>query len=121
MFFILSIYLLFYILLLWRAWYQNVFQQDSRSKLEPESSVNNSLKIKSIKYNNCWLPPIPITDSRFNAIVTNVDMQCMLYLQNKDEGIQNTFKVLYFKYLILISCVLLFQKIYNYYLAFLVN
>lgn len=86
-------YLLFYIVLLWRASYQNIFQQDDvYSGPSSESEVNNFLKLKSLEYTNCWMPPDPITNSQFNAVVSYVDMKCGLYLQNKDGGIKIHYK-----------------------------
>lgn len=81
-------YLLFYVVLLWRAWYQNIFQQDDVYSIS-ESEVDNFLKLESVGYTNCWLPPDPIISSRINGVISYVDMQCGLYLQNKDGGIIN--------------------------------
>jgi len=39
---------------------------------------------------NCWLPPLPITQSRLNAWVTYIDMDCHIYFQvfSSDSGMK---------------------------------
>jgi len=81
---------LIFLVLLWRAWHQNVFQQDGEfSTSESEPEFNNSLvPVKNYKSINHWLPPARLVKSQFNAIVSYIDMECHVYLQNLDSGIK---------------------------------
>lgn len=45
----------------------------------------------SHKSTQCWLPPTPLTKSKFNAFVMYVDMKCSLYLQLVDDGMRNIY------------------------------
>ncbi|XP_025195551.1 RING finger protein 17-like isoform X2 [Melanaphis sacchari] len=56
------------------------------SDSQSESEFNYSIEtIENDKFVNCWLPPACLDKSEFNAVVTNVDMECHIYLQNMDN------------------------------------
>lgn len=79
------------IYIFWRAWYQNIFQQDDKcttSESEQESNEN----FEMVEHNpnvNSWLAPVPITTTKFNAMVSNVDHQGFIYFHCTDDGMIN--------------------------------
>jgi len=82
---------LIYLILLWRACHQNVFQQDGEySTSQSESEFNNSdVSKENDKFVNSWMPPACLIESRIDSMVTYVDMKCHIYFQILDEGMKN--------------------------------
>lgn len=61
------------------------------SSSKSDSEIDNVIeKIEDTKSSNCWLPPVPILETQFNAVPSYIDMQCHLYLQIQNKGIKYT-------------------------------
>lgn len=76
---------------MWRAFHLNVFQQDGEysTNSQSESEFNySSVSEENYKFINSWMPPTSLVKSKFNAIVTNVDLECHVYFQLLDDGMK---------------------------------
>ncbi|XP_022183496.1 RING finger protein 17 isoform X2 [Myzus persicae] len=56
----------------------------STSQSESEFNYSNVSK-ENDQFVNSWMPPARLVESKFNVIVTNVDMKCNIYFQILDE------------------------------------
>lgn len=86
---VLVVSLIFYTL--WRACHQNVFQQDDEYSTSSQSESKfkySSVPKKNDEFVNSWMPPTPLVKSQFNAIVTNVDLECHVFFQILDDGMK---------------------------------
>lgn len=67
-----------------------LLQDNTNSSSELDLSVE-SIDTNSFKSIECWLPPTPITKSPFDAFVMYIDMECNLYLQIANSGMENAY------------------------------
>lgn len=64
---------------------QNI-KDDEYSDFQSEPEFDYSIvSIENDKFVNHWLPPVRLVKSQLNAVVSYVDMQCHIYLQNLDD------------------------------------